>query len=464
MLRAFALASFALALPVEAQLEARTLSAPRPWTILVYGGADNNADGPILHFLHDVRQAIDDDPGIELLLLIDRSAEFSDDARMLGEDFEGARLYRLRKDSAERLPGGKHFPDMALEDDPEFDTADADNLGRFIAWGKANFPAKRYGLMIYSHADGRTMCPDEESGRDMGISELSQVLTENESVDFMALELCNMGGIEISYQWRPEKGRFGADVLLAIPNAGPPLDWDRAFARIRSPGHDASPLPGPYFDPAKLTAEDFGRLVIEEGRRGRERMAERHPDRVGSEAAGCYDLRRSADVKRAVDALAVALAGSDSMEVFCEMRGPGPIGDALSYDGGDGTYVDLYDLCLRATGCDLLTDEVRARAEDVMEAVDEFVVASFGMDSYEGFEGGKNGVFIVFPSNVPGRWRDFRWYTPLPFEEDAKDFGSWAFLADGAVPGNGKVENWFELLDVWFDEADDAGGVNGYRF
>ena len=30
--------------------------------------------------------------------------------------------------------------------------------------------------MIYSHASGQTMCPDEESGRDMGIPELTRVL------------------------------------------------------------------------------------------------------------------------------------------------------------------------------------------------------------------------------------------------------------------------------------------------
>jgi len=128
----------------------------RPWTILVYGGADNNADGPILEFLDQVRKAIDDDPGIELVLFIDRSEKFSDDATLLGEDFAGARLYRLRKDSAERLSGGAEFPELRLDDDVELDSADADNLQRFIAWGKARFPAQRTGLMIYSHANGCT--------------------------------------------------------------------------------------------------------------------------------------------------------------------------------------------------------------------------------------------------------------------------------------------------------------------
>lgn len=445
--------------------QAPTSSGPgalRPWTVLVYGGADNNADGPILEFLDQVRKAIDDDPGIELLLLLDRSKGFSDDATLLGEDFTGTRLFRLKKDSAERLSGGEEFPELTPSTDAELDTADATNLRRFIRWGKRVAPAQRTGLMIYSHASGITLCPDEESGRDMGIPELSRVLTEDESLDFLALELCNMGGIEIAYQWRREPGRFGADVLLAIPNAGPPLDWDRAFARIRSPGHAASPLPGPYLEPARMSAADFGTLVIEEGKKGRELAATRRPERVAHEAAGAYDLRRAAEVKRALDALAVTLSREDSREVFMEMRGPGPIGDAIRYDE-NGPFVDLYDLCRRAADCDALSDEIRARSEAVCKAVDAMMLASFGMSGYAGFEDGKHGVFVNLPPDQPGRWRNFVWFTPGAHQEAGKDIGGWAFCADGAVPGNGKVENWFELLDLWFDTADDEGGVNGYR-
>jgi clostripain len=296
----------------------------------------------------------------------------------------------------------------------------------------------------------------------MGIPELSRVLGESESLDFLALELCNMGGIEIAYQWRPEPGRFGADVLLAIPNAGPPLDWDRAFARIRSPGHSASPLAGPYLEPAKMTAADFGKLVIEEGKKGRELAAKARPERFVHEAAGAYDLRQAAGVKRALDTLAVALASEDSREVFMEMRGPGPIGDAIRYEE-NGPFVDLYDLCRRAAGCDALSEQVRALALDVCKNVDALMLASFGMSAYAGFEDGKHGVFVNLPPDQPGRWRNFVWFTPGKHVEGGKDVGGWAFCADGAVAGNGKVENWFELLDAWFDEADDAGGVNGYR-
>jgi clostripain len=423
----------------------------RPWTVMVYGAVDNSADGPLIAFLDQVRRAIDNDPGIELLLFIDRSQKHPKKATYLGDDFTTTRLYRLRKDSVERLTGGHQLPEIKLDNDAKLNSADAANVGRFIAWGKAHYPAQRYALMIYSHADGRSMCPVQPTRDHMGIPELTEKVGAEQRVDFLALELCNMGGIEIAYQWRPGNGRFHADVLLAIPNAGPPLDWDRAFARIRTPGHESTK--GPALDPATMTAADFGRLVIEEGYRGR--LANKH---ASQESAGCYDLRAAGDVKKAVDALAVNLARTNAKDIILELRGAGKDG-AIRYSS-DGSYVDLYDLCARIAGCDRLNAPARESAKHVMQAVERFMIASFGMSGYKGFEPGKNGVFIVLPSGKPDCWKQFRWYTPLA---GAGKIGGWAFLRDGATPSNGVVENWFELLDSWFDEANEKGGINDYR-
>ena len=82
----------------------------RPWTLLLYGAVDNSADDPFVAFTDQVRRAIDDDPGVELVLFIDRSDQHAKRATFLGDDFTGTRLYRVRKDSVERLSGGAHFP------------------------------------------------------------------------------------------------------------------------------------------------------------------------------------------------------------------------------------------------------------------------------------------------------------------------------------------------------------------
>ena len=426
----------------------------RPWTILLYGAVDNSADDPFVEFTDQLRRAIDDDPGIELILFIDRSDRHRKSATFLGDDFTSTRLYRIRKNSVERLSGGAQFPEITRDNDVNLNSADASTLQRFITWGKANYPAERYGLLIYSHADGRSMCPDARTNSVMGIAEPTEKISAKERVDFLALELCNMGGIEIAYQWRPGNGRFEADVLLAIPNAGPPLDWDRAFSRIRSPGH--APAKGPALDPARMTAVDFGKLVIEEGRLGRQ--AHEKPGGMGSkESAGCYDLRKAGEVKRAVDALAVALAKSNSRTDLLEIRNATSQSQLISYSE-DSSYVDLYDLCKRIAASERFPQAVRAAANGVMKSLPGFMISSFGMSGYGQFEDGKNGVFIVLPSGRPNSWRYYRWYTPI--RGDRNNYGNWSFLKDGATPGNGVVENWFELLESWFHVAEESSGIN----
>jgi len=70
-------------------------------------------------------------------------------------------------------------------------------------------------------------------------------------------------------------------------------------------------------------------------------------------------------------------------------------------------------------------------------------------------------VYIVLPSGKPYCWRQFRWYTPAALPDKAS--GRLLFLRDGAKPDNGTVDNWFELLDSWFDEPNARGGINGRR-
>jgi len=471
-------------LPIALALASCSAQLPateRPWTFLVYGAADNNADGPILEFLDTVREALDDDPGVELVLFVDRSKGYSDDAKSLGEDFTDARIYRLRKTTAERIDPGADFPELAGSGEHEVDSGNPEMLGKFVTFAKKRFPAKHTAMMIYSHADGRGMCPDEDSRTEMRIPELRDRVGEAASVDFLGLELCNMGGIEAAYEWRPGNGGFSTNVLVAIPNAGPPLDWNRAFERVRSAGH-ASPSKEKLLDPATMTAADLGKLVIEEGKRGRELMLDGAPEEMKEhlihEAAGCYDLSVAADVKKAVDAFAVALAGKDeasraaSKKAMLAVRNPGTI----DYSGGNveyAPYFDLYQLCARAAGSEALPKEAREAAKRACEAVDRFVLASFGMKGLEGFEAGKSGVFIVFPdgdAQVKGMlggtqklWARFRWYSPLEAEKKTDPYGKWAFLRDGATPGNGAVESWYELLDAWFDPDPKAdGGSNGY--
>ncbi|MBK6938830.1 MAG: hypothetical protein IPH13_01310 [Planctomycetes bacterium] len=430
----------------------------RPWTFLVYGAADNNADGPILEFLDALRVALDDDPGVELLLLLDRHpGYFSDDNAFLGEDFDGTRLYRVHKTSVERLSGEGELPTITLDADVELDTSDPDTLAQFIAWAKVHHPAQHYGLMIYGHADGQAMCPDETSRTEMGIAEMAARV--DESLDFVGLELCNMAGVEIAYEWRPRAGAgFSTDVLVAIPNAGPPLDWDRAFARLRSPGHAAAD-DRPTFDPATLTPRQLGELVVEEGRLGRQAAAARDPDYALRESAACFDMTQVEAVKRALDGLAIELVNANARDAFFALRKGDANGGVVKYTD-EGAYVDPFDLCARIEASDAFPRSVRDRAGTAMRALDAFVLESFGGTAYPTFRRGGCGAFVVMPADDRAAWKDYRWYSPVAHENRGVPLGGFKFLADGMTPADGTVDGWFEMLDLWLDGEADVNGVS----
>ena len=444
-----------------------------PWTLLIYGAVDNNADGPIFGFLEDIHRNYDP-KAFRVVVFLDRSKGFSD-APVGGEDFTDARLFTLQGDDIVRVGGGESFPEITTTSNYEANSGDPETLRKFIAFGKESFPAMHYGLIIYSHADGRAMCPDEDEDAEMGIAALTDELSEDEAVDFTALELCSMGGIEIAYQWRPGNGGFFTETLVAIPNAGPPLDWSRIMRRIRVADSASESL-----DPQTMTATDLARLVVAEGGAGRRQLAEEHPEMKADwqwEAVSAYDLWVTEEVKEAVDDLALALVATNGRQALESLRGPDQATKAMTYapkQTADMPYFDLYDLARRIADCSDLDESVRTAAVVVMDTVDEMVIDSFAMTGYDGFEPGHHGVYIVFPQgdvkedtmpHVDRRWEVHCWYSPIEPPSKIRTYGRWAWCADGAEAGNHVVENWFEMLDSWYDDPSVGhGGINEYEW
>src|SRR5262249_15799168 len=115
--------------------------------------------------------------------------------------------------------------------------------------------------------------------------------------------------------------------------------------------------------------------------------------------------------------------------------------------------------------CDELDANTREKARAALEPLHEFMLASFAMQGYAGFEPGTNGVFVVFPvpdskpapPGAPRPWGRFAGYSPLPGKSGKTSAGNSAWCRDGAIEGDGQVENWFELLQCWFADADGDG-------
>ncbi len=482
-LAGMALSSFA---PANGQAQGLTATSalasaplrqpPTPWTVMIYGGVDSTAESYILPHLAALKDASRAGLTGEVVLLMDRVKGASNDKKILGADFDDTRLFRLVEGAWERVEGGAEFPEISLSSTYEADTGDPRTLKKFIRFAKREFPAKRYALLLFGHGESRSACPDTSSEcADSGefedplfTAEITEGLTRHEAVDVLWVDVCSFGGIENAYQFRPGPDRFHAQVMVTSASLSSPAPMARVLRHCGiiqwSKKHEAAP-----------NAAAFGKAALNAIS---DSLEQRTPitQRVERESWGCYDLRKAEAVKGAVDRLAVAIIEADGRKVVEDIRGWDDDPLTLNYlyktdpiRWVSSAHFDLYDLARRIRDDARLSQAIREAAGDVARNVDAMVLASVGMDDYSGFEPGKHGLYIIFPGGVAEiggspAWSFFRWYHPSDQRTLRAAFGNYDWCRDGATPGNGQVENWFELLDSWFDVNDENGGMNSYRW
>lgn len=157
-----------------------------------------------------------------------------------------------------------------------------------------------------SHYDGNS--PDC-----LYMGEISDTLTQEQSVDVLAFDACLMGTAEVAYQFRPGNGGFSADGIVASSPVvwGPGFQYDNILSRLKSGGgssnEDDLTLGGKEknFDPATITNEQLGALFVEEQRDST------HARGSYDQHLSFYDAAKVEDVKRSIDNLAINLSNEN---------------------------------------------------------------------------------------------------------------------------------------------------------
>jgi clostripain len=471
----------ALTVALMSRTDAQVSRDKAPWTVMIYAGVDSSAEKYIMPHLAALKDASRNGLAAEVVLLIDRVDGASRDKRILGADFHDTRLFRLAEGRWERVAGGEGFPEITLTSTYEANTGDPRTLRKFIRFAKHGYPGKRYVLILFGHGDNRSVCPDissecidsGESEDPLFTAEISQGLTVDEAVDVLWADVCSFGGIENAYQFRPRPDAFHARVMLASASISTPAPLARILQECGI--LKSSPNDRPVETPAA-----FGKAAIKVIA---ESLGDRKPpkQRAELESWACYALHRAEAVKQAVDRLAVAIHDGQARKIVEDIRGwgdPSPDGSHLSLNylysfdpvrWVSSPHFDLYELGRRMRDDERLSYAIREAAGDVARKVDAMVLDSVGTKEYGDFQPGRHGLYVVFPGGVPDiagepAWAFFRWYHPFDQRVFQTAFGNYDWCRDAATPGNSRIENWFELLDSWFDTPDEAGGMNFYRW
>jgi hypothetical protein len=192
--------------------EASSRPAPKEWTVLIYVSARNNLG---LEAIKDVNEmeAAGSTSRVNVVAEMGRIVTkpifnpFSSvqEPEPPQADWTGSRRFLMVKDSDPlriNSPVLAHFPDA--------DMGDWRHLAEFIAWGKANYPARKYMLIVGGHGSGwRGVKPppgaakgisyDEPSGNHISPEELALAIKSGGGVNVYASDACLMQTVEVVY-------------------------------------------------------------------------------------------------------------------------------------------------------------------------------------------------------------------------------------------------------------------------
>lgn len=432
------------------------------WTIMFYAAGSNSSESDLLQNIDEMIEG-KQSKGYEVITLIDRIDGFSNDSKTLGKNFTDTKLYKFDANSYQELSGREILPEFKKETSYEANMGDADLLKRFIKYCKTYYPAEHYMLILRSHGDGWSMCPDNESGIEdfLYSTELSDVLSVDESVDILGLDICSMAGLENFYEWRPSVTSFSADYILASAPVSEAWDYKSIFTRLQADGKTSREKS--YFeegkeknlDPLRMTPDEFSKLLIEE-----------IYDSQRWSSWGLFDNSKIADVKLKIDELARLLSEEKNANIYSVVEQT----TGYYHEKGEEKekqeiifpYVDAYDFAQKISDHPELHQKTKAKAQEVCEVIDQLVIHSyFGgkgpLPKKDNFEEGKNGVYIIFPQGnktdvlIEGTFWEYvkAWYSPYD-RKDNRAHGFYDWCSDGIKLENEKVDNFYEYLEFLF--------------
>ncbi len=190
------------------------------WTILVFLNAANDLH-PFSTLNVNQMERVANNPDLRFVVQWKQARSV-----FPSSTFDGTRRLLVRPDNTDAIESPT-LQNMELE----VDMGNWNTLRDFIAWGKANYPADRYGLVIWNHGNGwqrgiepptRAVSYDDQTGNAIQIWQLPSALSGGE-MDFVAWDASLMQMMEVAYEIRDHTD-FIVGSEESPPGAGYPYD------------------------------------------------------------------------------------------------------------------------------------------------------------------------------------------------------------------------------------------------
>ena len=199
-------------------------------TLLVYMAADNDLESHAIRNLKAMERA--DAGSINVLVLLDRAEGYDE----TNDNWTDTRLFEIVHDktnSAEIISKRLDCPPLGLTTttETELDLGSFTTLKTFVEFGKENYKAEKYALIIWGHGTGwrgslqtehsvRAVAIDDKSNSYICVKELGQAL-QNQSICVIGFDTCFGSVFENLYELKD-----CTQFISASPGLTPASGWD----------------------------------------------------------------------------------------------------------------------------------------------------------------------------------------------------------------------------------------------
>ncbi|MBS1708898.1 MAG: hypothetical protein JSS65_09280 [Armatimonadetes bacterium] len=204
------------------------------WTVLVYMNAANDLYAASTLNMNQMEK-VADNPQVRFVVQWKQSR-----SAFPSSTFDGVRRYLVEPDTTDAIASQLLQTNLQNGSGNPLDMGDPQTLLDFITWGKTNFPADRYVLVVWNHGNGwrrslrdygtRGFSYDDESGTSINTWQIDQALGNN-TFDIVAWDCSLMQMMEVAYELR-NHATYVAGSEESPPAEGYP--YDAVFAGWRN--------------------------------------------------------------------------------------------------------------------------------------------------------------------------------------------------------------------------------------
>lgn len=228
------LAALVISCLADAALAQSSSADDKAWTLVLYVCGDNSLSEEALIDLNEVEGAMGS-VDANVLLLLDQAGNSDTRAYEAKHDPLGAQNEAI---FSQEVPLGDVYGDW--EGLSELDLSNPNTLLRFSQWAVTNYPADRFGLVLWDHGDGwrrlgpaqgstKSICTDGDGEMSMPDVEWALETLETRTgtqFNLIGMDACLMGMVEVAYQLKEL-----CEILVASEESVPKAGWDYGFIK-----------------------------------------------------------------------------------------------------------------------------------------------------------------------------------------------------------------------------------------